>query len=133
MNMDQATARIEALIDGLTGAIMNTLEVSAERITLAADVARVKQRMAAFSAVLESVAAQKKAVAELMAEADGPAEMLYRTQLDMLTAQEVAVLERSGIPRQQAVLAIDSADAEPGTVAVKPHKRSKPKKHAKAV
>jgi hypothetical protein len=63
-DMSQLTDRAERLIDALANAIMKTAEVAAEKIELASTVAEVRQRMAAFGAVLQAVGAQKAAVAK---------------------------------------------------------------------
>jgi hypothetical protein len=53
--MTQLTGRAEQLMDALADAIISTAEAAAERIDLAARVAQIQQRMAAFGAVLEAV------------------------------------------------------------------------------
>lgn len=110
MNIDRISDRTEAIIDKVCGAIMATVDVAAERLELAAEVARVKQRMTAFSAVLDAVAAQKQALMDKLEEADGPARQLLGHQIELLTAQETAVLQRAGISAEIARPAIDAAD-----------------------
>ena len=109
--MQDLTARTERLVGAISGAILGTVEVAAERLSLAAEVARVAQRMTAFSAVLEAVAVQKDALVVKLAAAKGPMRVLIRRQIDLLSAQEVAVLERAGAPAQAAKTAIEAADA----------------------
>lgn len=119
MNIDQISARTEAIIDKVCGAIMATVDVAAERLELAAELARVKQRMTAFSAVLDAVSAQKQALTERMESADGPARKLLAHQIELLTHQETAVLQRAGIAPAVASAAISSVDdAERVTVPV---------------
>jgi hypothetical protein len=109
--MDDLTARTERLVNAISGAILGTVEVAAERISLAAEVARVSQRMTAFSAVLEAVGVQKDALSVKLAAAKGPMRVLIRRQIDLLSAQEVAVLERAGAPAEAAKTAIEATDA----------------------
>jgi hypothetical protein len=108
--MTDLTSRTERLVDALSGSILSTVEVAAERIALAAEVARVSQRMSAFSAVLEAIGAQKDALAGRLAAARGPLRALLQRQIEVLTAQEVAVLERAGAASQVARDAIEAAD-----------------------
>lgn len=133
MNVEQVSERTEAIIDKVCGAIMATVDVAAERLELAAEVARVKQRMAAFGAVLDAVAAQKQALNDRLANADGPTRQLLAHQVELLTAQETAVLARAGISAEVAKPAIEAADQgedDEGTITVRQHKRSKPAKAA---
>jgi hypothetical protein len=104
------TGRVERLVGAFTGAMMATAEAAAERIELAAEVARVTQRMAAFGAVLEAVGAQKEALLERLGKSKGPTRALIEQQLLMLTAQEVAVLKKAGIDDGQATAAVAVAD-----------------------
>jgi hypothetical protein len=109
--MQDLTTRTERLVGAISGAILGTVEVAAERIALAAEVARVSQRMTAFSVVLEAVGVQKDALAAKLAAAKGPMRVLIRRQIDLLSAQEVAVLERAGAPAEAAKTAIEATDA----------------------
>lgn len=110
-DMQQLSARAETLISALTNAILSTAEVAAERLALAAELARVTQRMHAFAAVLDAVGVQKAALLERQATATGPMKALLGRQVEMLTLQETAILEKVGVPQAQAALAIEMADA----------------------
>jgi len=103
-NISELTTRTEPLVDALAESIISTAEAAAERLDLAARVAQIQQRMNAFSAVLESVGAQK---AVLLKKLDEPAlpkyqRMLIERQVDLLTQQECAILERAGATPAQA-------------------------------
>lgn len=110
--MQELAGRAGQLIGAVTDAIMSTVEVAAERVELAARVARVQTRMAAFGAVLEVIGEQKKALADRLADADGPAAALLKAQLAALTAQEMAVLEEVGMPEPAARAALVAADGD---------------------
>lgn len=124
MNVERISDRTEAIIDKVCGAIMATVDVAAERLELAAELARVRQRMTAFGAVLDAVAAQKSALAERMKTAEGPTRSLLAHQIDMLTAQETAVLRRAGIAPDIASEVIEQADGD-GERVVVPVKRTR--------
>jgi hypothetical protein len=116
MQQDEMTVlmgRTERLVSALTGAILSTTEAAAERIELAAQVARIEQRMLAFSSVLEVVAAQKAAILERQKEAKGPLKALLGRQVEALTAQECGILERAGLPQEAARGAVKAADENP--------------------
>jgi hypothetical protein len=115
-DMNQLTDRAERLIDALANAIMKTAEVAAQKIELASAVAEVRQRMAAFGAVLQAVGAQKAAVAQQLAdlgENDPAMRALYQHQLRLLSAQEVGILKQAGINEEHAVDALEVADTKP--------------------
>jgi hypothetical protein len=107
------TARAERLIDALAGSILSTAEVAAERVELAAKVAQVQQRMTAFAAVLEAVSAQKQALLGKVETATGAMRTLLQQQVEALTAQELAVLAKAGVPQPAAQQAIAAVDAGP--------------------
>lgn len=128
--MDAMVSRQEQLIDAWARSMMRTAEIAAERVELAAEIAAARQRMNAFGAVLESIAAQKQAVHELMTKASPAAKAMYTRNLKMLDAQEVAVLKRAGFDEAEAVKAIEAADTPapapalpPGATEVIPAKR----------
>jgi hypothetical protein len=115
-DMNQLTDRAERLIDALANAIMKTAEVAAQKIELASAVAEVRQRMAAFGAVLQAVGAQKAAVERQLADlgdGDAATRALYQHQLRLLSAQEVSILKQAGISEHHAVEALEVADAKP--------------------
>ncbi len=115
-DMNQLTDRAERLIDALANAIMKTAEVAAEKIELASAVAEVRQRMAAFGAVLEAVGAQKAAVTKQLGnlgDKDAATRALYQHQLRLLSAQEVSILKQAGINEQHATEALEVADTKP--------------------
>jgi hypothetical protein len=115
-DMNQLTDRAERLIDALANAIMKTAEVAAQKIELASAVAEVRQRMAAFGAVLQAVGAQKAAVAMQLADLgadDAATRALYQHQLRLLSAQEVSILKQAGISEQHAAEALEVADTKP--------------------
>jgi hypothetical protein len=103
--MDALVGRTERLVSSIAGAILASTEAAAERIELAARVAQVNQRMVSFATVLESVAAQRQALAERLETAQGPLRSLLEAQLAALAAQELAILERAGVPSTGARLA----------------------------
>lgn len=63
-DMNALVGRTEKLVTAISDAILSAAEAAAERVELAAEVARVQQRLAAFSAVVESIAAQKRVLVE---------------------------------------------------------------------
>ena len=112
--MSQLTGRAGQLVDALADAIISTAEAAAERLDLAARVAQIQQRMAAFGAVLESVGAQKLA---LMNRLEDPAlpdtqRQLIEQQVNLLTAQETEILKRAGATPELAHQAIEVADSD---------------------
>jgi uncharacterized protein YhaN len=112
--MTQLTGRAEQLVDALADAIISTAEAAAELIDLAARVAQIQQRMAAFGAVLESVGAMKHS---LLTRLDDPStpdaqRRLIEQQVNLLTAQESEILKRAGATPELAHQAIESADCE---------------------
>lgn len=111
--MEMLTQRTERLISALTDAILSTAEVAAERIELASKVAQVRQRMNAFGAVLESVGVQKLALTERLEKATGATKALLTAQIEMLTAQETAVLEKAGVAPAVAKAALTVVDEAP--------------------
>jgi hypothetical protein len=110
-DMQVLVGRTEQLIGAITSAILSSAEVAAERIELAANVARIRQRMDAFGAVLESVGVQKEALAKQLPTATGPTKALLLKQIAMLASQEVAILARAGVPETAAVAALAAVEA----------------------
>jgi hypothetical protein len=124
--MQALVTRTEQHIGAITEAIVSSAEVAAERIVLAAQVARVQQRMAAFSAVLEAIGVQKAALLDRLATATGPTKALVATQVSLLEAQEVEVLKKVGVPEaaaRQALVAVGTASDEPGGTHVREGRR----------
>lgn len=106
-DMAALTGRAERLIDAIAGAMLATAEAAAERVELAGKVAMIQQRMAAFAAVLEGVGAQKAALeARAAALPPGALRSLLERQVEALTGQELAVLERAGVPAPAAQSAL---------------------------
>lgn len=116
-DMTALVTRTEALIDALTGAILSAAQVATERIELAAQVARISQRMAAFASVLEVVGVQKAALTERLTTATGPTRVIIEEQLALLSRQETAILGKAGVPEEAAREAITAVDAAPLAVA----------------
>ncbi len=113
--MDALVARADKLISAVTGAIMSSVEAGAERLELASRVAQVQGRMAAFGAVLESVGSAKAALLARLDKAPaGPVRALLEAQVAALAAQELAVLERAGVPQAAASAALAAVDAGGG-------------------
>lgn len=112
-DMQALVGRTERLVSAISDAILSAAEAAAERVELAAEVARVQQRLAAFGAVVEAIAAQKGVLVERLATAEGPARALLERQIEMLGMQELAVLERAGVPQAAAQHALAVADAAP--------------------
>lgn len=106
-SMQQLTDRTAQIVDALASAMLATAETAAEKITLAAEVARVQARMQAFASVLEAVAAQRAALESRMESASGPMRALLARQIECLSLQEVAVLEKAGAPPVVAAKAVD--------------------------
>src|SRR5262245_59745075 len=100
--MDGLVARAERLIGAGTGATLATTEAAAERLELASRVAQIQGRMAALAAVLQTVGAQKETLLARLEQARGPVRALLEAQLAALTAQELAVLEKAGVPQLAA-------------------------------
>jgi len=115
-SMSHLTGRAEQLVDALADAIISTAEAAAERLDLAARVAQIQQRMAAFGTVLESVGAQKQVLLNKLEEPELPEvqRQLVRQQIDLLTAQETEILKRAGATPHQAQQAIGAADESNG-------------------
>lgn len=113
--MQVLVGRTEQLISAISDAILSSVEVAAERLELAANVARIQQRMSAFGAVLESVGVQKEALAKQLPTASGPTKSLLLRQIAMLASQEVAILTKAGIAEPTAVAALAAVEvpAEP--------------------
>lgn len=109
-SMGEVTTRVNAIVDAFVDAFLQTAATAAEKINLAAQVAQVQTRMAAFSAVLESIAAQKQVIYDRLQETSGPMQSLLNRHLELLTQQEIAVLERIGIPNDQARPTLEQAD-----------------------
>jgi hypothetical protein len=109
--MTDLTTRTERLVNAISGALLSSVEVAAERIGLAAEVARVTQRMSAFAAVLDAIGVQKDALAAKLTASKGSMRLLIRRQIELLTAQEAAVLERTGAPMEAVRVAIETTDA----------------------
>ncbi len=117
--------RATRLIDALSGSIMSACEAAAEKIELAAEVARVTTRMAAVSTVLEVIGAQKMALASRLTSASGAMAALLGHQIEALSLQEVAVLKRIGVSAEvatQAVIQVDGIET-PDQCGVKPRNR----------
>ncbi|MCE9560857.1 MAG: hypothetical protein K8U57_02270 [Planctomycetes bacterium] len=114
-DMQALVTRTEQLVNAISGAILSTTEIACERLELAAQVARVQQRMSAFGAVLEAVGTQKAALAARLADATGPLRKLLERQIEMLTVQEVAILEKAGVPQVMAEKALAAVDASSNT------------------
>src|SRR4051794_12937604 len=108
--MAELTGRTERLVSALTNALVATAETAAERIELAAAVARVNQRMAAYGAVLDAVGVQRDALLKRLETARGATRLLLQAQISMLQAQEAAVLQKCGVGQEQAAQAISAAD-----------------------
>jgi hypothetical protein len=112
-DMEALASRTGQLIDSICDAILTSAQVAAEKIELAATVARIRQRMAAFGAVLEAVGEQKRVLVERLAEAAGPTKALIEQQIALLTEQEVAVLTKAGVSEPTAVAALAAAEVTP--------------------
>jgi hypothetical protein len=112
-DMQALVGRTERLVSAISDAILSAAEAAAERVELAAEVARVQQRLAAFGAVVEAIAAQKRVLVERLATTEGPARALLERQVEILGLQELAVLERAGVPHATAQHALAVADSAP--------------------
>lgn len=112
-DMQALVGRTERLVSAISDAILSAAEAAAERVELAAEVARVQQRLAAFGAVVDAIAAQKRVLVERLASAEWPARALLERQIELLGLQELAVLERAGVPQATAQHALAVADAAP--------------------
>jgi hypothetical protein len=111
-NVLELSDRAERLIDAIAGGFMKTAQAAAERIGLASEVAIIRQRMAAYAAVLEMVGNQKESIInkiESLAE-NSPLRKLYLFQLEQLTAQEVEILQNAGLNNEIASNAIRNTD-----------------------
>ena len=112
-DMQALVGRTEKLVTSIAEAILSASETAAERIEVAAEVCRIQQRLAAFGAVVDAIAAQKRVLVERLATAEGPAKVLIGRQIELLELQELAVLERAGVPHATARHALAAADAAP--------------------
>lgn len=104
------TARAQRLIDAMAGAMMSAAEAAAEKVELAAEVARVSVRMEAVGSVLDVIGAQKEALIVKADEAKGALRTAYLRQVEVLSAQEVSILERLGVPTAAAQIAVAKVD-----------------------
>jgi len=96
-DLNDLADRTSGIIDAITGGILSSAEAAAERIQLAAEVAKINTRMEAFGSVLETIEARKQAL-EAKLETAGPTmKKLIGRQLELLTAQETSLLERVGV------------------------------------
>ena len=130
-DMIKVTEQTSRIIDALTDAILATAATAAEKIHLAAQVAQVQQRMAAFQAVLEVVGVQKEALIARLTQAKGPMAAMLTRQIEVLTEQELKILESAGAPEEaarQAVQVIEYAPEPPpaGKTVVRKHNRRLP-------
>ena len=105
-DMAALTGQAHKLIEAISSAIMSTAETAAERIQLAAQVARIEQRMAAYAAVLDAIGAQRERLEAMAATATGARRALYARQIEMLAQQELAILERVEVPETAARKAV---------------------------
>lgn len=110
--MENLVSRTEALVGAFTNAMMATAEAAAERMELAARVAQINSRMAAFSAILEGVGAQKEALLQRMEGQRGAMRAMLARQVEMLTFQETAILEKIGLAPEQAARAVEAVDQQ---------------------
>jgi hypothetical protein len=108
--MENLVSRTEALVGAFTSAMMATAEAAAERMQLAARVAQINSRMAAFSAILEGVGAQKEALLQRMEGQRGAMRAMLARQVELLTCQETAILEKIGLAPDQAARAVEAVD-----------------------
>jgi chaperonin cofactor prefoldin len=100
-DISNVTERTQVLVDSITGAILSTVEVASERIALASEVAKVQQRMDAFSTILETIGTQKEVLEEKVANTKGPLRKLYQSQLEALTKQELVLLKKAGVVTEE--------------------------------
>lgn len=94
--------RAERLISALTEALMTAAEVAAERISLASKVVSLEQRMRAYSTVLDIIDAQRGPVLNALKNARGARRLQLEKQLQMLEEQEVEVLSKTGMSKEEA-------------------------------
>src|SRR5262245_17164570 len=104
--MQTLVTRTESLVNALSTALIGTVEVAAERLSLAAEVARVSQRLSAFSAVLEAISAAKDGLTAKLATSKGAMRGLVQRQIELLTLQEIGILGRIGVGEDAAQAAI---------------------------
>lgn len=90
--MDEATERMDALVGALTSAFISTAEVAAERLSLAAQVARIKQRGDAFAEILEGIDARKLELVERRKKTSPAMGRLLTAQYMELERQEEAIV-----------------------------------------
>lgn len=109
-SIDHLSDRASRLVDSLAEGMLSALENASERIGLAVEVGRIRTRMDAFGAVLESIDVQKQALLARQATASGPMQRLIARQIELLTAQETAVLQRIGVNPDVATAAVCRAD-----------------------
>lgn len=106
----EMTGRAQRLIDAMAGAMMSAAEAAAEKVELAAQVARVEIQMQAVGSVLEVIGAQKDQLLTKALEAKGALRAAYLRQVDVLTAQEVGILQKIGVAPALAEEAVKAAD-----------------------
>lgn len=108
MEMADKSSRI---IDSFCAALLNTAAVAAEKIELASNISVLRMRMEAFSGVLEIVNAAKKPLMERLEGETNPAmRLMIERQLEMLTEQEIAVLEKASVPGKVAKQLVGTVD-----------------------
>ncbi len=111
-NMGDMADRAARMVDSIAGAFFSAGEAAAEKVELATRVARVNVRMDAFGAVLETIGVRKAALMERQQTASGPLARLIEKQIEMLTVEETALLEKAGVvvaePERQPINRIGS-------------------------
>lgn len=117
-SMDAMSERAERLIGAISGALMSTAETAAMKIELAAQVAQIRQEMAARQSVLGIIADQKLALLEQVEESTGALKLAYQRQVEVLCAQEVGILKGMGIETEVAEQAVSQADENDQNVPV---------------
>jgi hypothetical protein len=123
MEMDKLVSRTDRLIGAITEGILSTVEAASQRIELAAQVAQVKVRMEAFGAVLEAVGAQRAVLEERRVSAGPAVRALIGRQLELLAAQEVAILSQAGIGEDVARQALTVVEQSAEQVYVRQGRR----------
>ncbi len=110
---DVAAEKMRGRMDADLERIDQTAKTEVEKIRLEGEVQRVQVRMMSFMSVLESIGAAKVPLLERHATAEGPQKATLTKFLEMLTAQEVAVMQKAGLAPEVAQQAIGFVDGTP--------------------
>jgi len=109
--MERITSRADVLISAITEAMMAPVEAAAERMALAVKVAQITGRMEAHAMVLDTIAAHKDRLLAGLAGMTGARRALALKHVELLEAQELAILTEIEVPAEIAQQAVKGLPA----------------------